>query len=104
MEVEKCHKIGEGIYTSGVMEGWIKEQSLVLDTEKGLVVITGCAHPGIVNILLKVKELFKKDIYCVFGGFPLAGFDKAEIKEIIAKLRGLGVQKVGPSHCSGEET
>lgn len=103
VEVEKSQEICEGASTSGVIEGWIKEQSLVLDTEKGLVVVTGCAHPRITNILARVKELFNKDLYLVFGGFHLAGFYKAEIKEIIAKFRGLGVQKVGPGHCSGEE-
>ncbi|MGQ9673961.1 MAG: MBL fold metallo-hydrolase [Candidatus Aminicenantales bacterium] len=103
VEVEKRAEICKGASTSGVIEGWIKEQSLVLDTKKRLIVITGCAHPRIVNILIKVKELFKKDIHLVFGGFHLAGFYKAEIKEIIAKFRSLGVQKVGPCHCSGED-
>ncbi len=101
MEVEKPQGICKGAHTSGVIEGWIKEQALVLDTEKGLVLMTGCAHPRIVNILARVKELFKKDLYLVFGGFHLAGFYKAEIKDIIARFRDLGVQKVGPCHCSG---
>lgn len=104
VEVEKSREICERASTSGVIEGWIKEQSLVLDTEKGLVVVTGCAHPRITNILARVKELFKKDLHLVFGGFHLAGFYKGEIKEIIAKFRDLGVQKVGPGHCSGDET
>jgi 7,8-dihydropterin-6-yl-methyl-4-(beta-D-ribofuranosyl)aminobenzene 5'-phosphate synthase len=103
VEVETSRKICEGAYTSGVIEGWIKEQSLVLDTEKGLIVMTGCAHPRITNIMARVKELFKKDIFLAMGGFHLAGFNKEEINEIIDKFRDLGVQKVGPGHCSGDE-
>jgi 7,8-dihydropterin-6-yl-methyl-4-(beta-D-ribofuranosyl)aminobenzene 5'-phosphate synthase len=104
IEVEASGEICEGAYTSGVIEGWIKEQSLVLDTKKGLILMTGCAHPRITNILARVKELFKKDIFLAMGGFHLAGFDKAEIEGIIGRFRDLGVQKVGPCHCSGDET
>lgn len=103
VEVETFQKICEGAFTTGVIEGWIREQSLVLDTHKGLVVITGCAHPRIVRIIAKAKELLKKDVYLAFGGFHLTGFDKADINEIIYKFRDLGVEKVGPCHCSGEE-
>jgi len=103
VEVDHSREICKGASTSGVIEGWIKEQSLVLDTEKGLVIVTGCAHPRITNILVSVKESFKKNIYLVFGGFHLAGFSEAEIRDIIAKFLFFGVQKVGPAHCSGEE-
>lgn len=103
VEVEKFQKICEGGYTTGIIQGWIKEQSLILDTEKGIIVITGCAHPRITNIITKAKELLKKDIYMVFGGFHLAGFGKSEINEIIDHFRALGVKKVGPCHCSGDE-
>lgn len=103
VEVDTSRKICEGAYSSGVIEGWIKEQSLVLDTEKGLILITGCAHPRITNIIARVKELFKKDIYFALGGFHLAGFDDTEIKKIIDKFRDSGVQKVGPCHCSGDD-
>ncbi|MEW6374508.1 MAG: hypothetical protein AB1502_01780 [Thermodesulfobacteriota bacterium] len=48
------------------------------------------------------KDLLKKDIYLVLGGFHLAGFDNKETKKIIGQFRDLGVRKVGPSHCSGD--
>jgi 7,8-dihydropterin-6-yl-methyl-4-(beta-D-ribofuranosyl)aminobenzene 5'-phosphate synthase len=103
IEVENFQKICEGAYTTGVIAGWIKEQSLILETDKGLIVITGCAHPRIVNIIALAKELLKKDIHLVFGGFHLAGFYKNEIEEIIDQFRVSGVKKVGPGHCSGDE-
>lgn len=102
VEVEGFKKICDRAYTTGVIKGWIKEQSLILETDKGLVVITGCAHPRIVKILSTAKELLKKEIYLALGGFHLAGLDK-EIIEILDAFRDLGVKKVGPCHCSGDE-
>jgi len=103
MEVDKFQKICEGAYTTGVIQGWINEQSLILDTTKGLIVVTGCAHPRIIKIISKARELLEKDIYLVLGGFHLLGFPKNEIEEIIETFRAEGVKKVGPCHCSGGE-
>ena len=103
IEVTTSRKICEGGFTSGVIEGWIKEQSLVLDTAKGLVLLTGCAHPRIVHIIARVRETFRNEIFMVLGGFHLAGFEKKEIKKIIRHFRDSGVRKVGPAHCSGDE-
>ena len=103
VEVENSQKICEGAYTTGVIPGWIKEQSLILDTDKGLIVVTGCAHPRIVKIIFTAKKLLEKRIHMVFGGFHLAGFLDAEIEEITARFRALGVEKVGPCHCSGDK-
>lgn len=102
IEVSKTQPICRGAFTSGVIAGQIREQSLVLDTSSGLVVITGCAHPGILEILPRVKESFKKNIYLVFGGFHLAGASGAEIESIISQFKLLQVKKVGPTHCSGD--
>jgi len=90
-------KITEGIYSTGELGTWIKEQSLVINSDKGLVVITGCAHPGIVNIVKKVKALFNKDIYLVVGGFHHPSI------EVVKEFKELGVKKVAPSHCTGDE-
>ena len=102
-EVEKFQKICPGVYTTGVIPGWIKEQSLILDTDKGIIVVTGCAHPRITNIITKAKELLEKDIHLVFGGFHLGAFYENEISEIIDHFLKSGVKKVGPGHCSGDE-
>jgi 7,8-dihydropterin-6-yl-methyl-4-(beta-D-ribofuranosyl)aminobenzene 5'-phosphate synthase len=75
-----------------------------LEAASGLIVITGCAHPRIKRILSLIKEHFKQDIALAMGGFHMAGFAKQEIKAIITAFRDLGVKKVGPCHCSGDET
>jgi len=91
-----------GIYTTGEMGRTIREQSLVIDTPRGLVVITGCAHPGIVDIVAKAKDMTAREIYLVMGGFHLRGAGREEIARIVEAFRELGVEKVAPSHCSGD--
>jgi len=102
VEIHEPSEICKGVYTTGEMGFWIKEQSLIVNTDKGLIVITGCAHPGIVNIVAKAKELLGKDVLLVMGGFHLMGKSKNEIKRIINDFRKLGVRYVGASHCSGD--
>jgi len=102
VEVQESLKICEEVYSTGELGTWIKEQSLVIHTEKRLVVITGCAHPGIVKIVNKAKELFKDDVLLVMGGFHLGGESKGEIEKIVSSFRKLGVSYVGPCHCSGD--
>jgi len=102
VDVDNPIKIFDGIYTTGELGTWIKEQSLIIKTDKGLVVITGCAHPGIMNIVRKAKEVTKEDLYLVIGGFHLGGASDADLMQIVNVFRELNVKKVGPCHCSGD--
>lgn len=102
-EVREFQKIVPGAYTTGVINGWIKEQSLILDSEKDLVLITGCAHPRITHIISTIQKTLPKKIGLVLGGFHLLGFKKKEIQDIIDSFRSSGITKVGPCHCTGEE-
>jgi len=96
-------KIENGIRTTGPLGDGIKEQSLIIESEKGLIIITGCAHPGIVNIITSVKSQFPdKQLYLVMGGFHLFQTSDFDIKKIIEEFKNLGVQKVAPCHCSGD--
>jgi len=102
VEVQGPLKTCEGVYSTGELGTWIKEQSLIIYTEKGLIVITGCAHPGIVKIVDKAKDLVKDDVLLVMGGFHLGGESKGEIENIVSSFRKLGVSYAGPCHCSGD--
>jgi len=102
VEVQEPIEICEHVTSTGELGGWIKEQSLVVETSRGLVVITGCAHPGIVNIVRQAKELTGGEVYLVLGGFHLGGASAAEIATIVEDFQQLGVQKVAPCHCSGD--
>lgn len=102
IEVEKPVEIIDGIYSTGEMEAWAKEQAVIIRTPKGMVIITGCAHPGIVNIVKKAKALFEEEVLLVMGGFHLKSKDSSEIKMIISEMQKLGVRYTAPCHCSGD--
>lgn len=100
ISVSKPMTITERIRTMGEMGMSIVEQSLIVETDKDLIVITGCAHPGIVEIVRQAKRY--GDVYLVLGGFHLGDKSAQEVGTIIAELKRLGVHKVAPSHCTGE--
>lgn len=101
-EVSPGQSITEGIRTTGGMGTTIPEQALIIQTEQGLVIITGCAHPGIVEILEQTQEMFPQPVHLVLGGFHLGSKSEAEINAILSEFRRLGVVQVAPTHCTGE--
>lgn len=102
IEVHEALKVCKNAHSTGELGTWIKEQSLVVESGKGLVVITGCAHPGVVNVVREAKELLKGDVFLVLGGFHLCWMNAPQIKGIINGVREEGVEKVAPCHCSGD--
>ena len=102
ISVDEPVKICRHVYLTGEMGELIKEQSLIINTSRGLVIVTGCSHQGIVNILKRAKDLFDKQIYLVFGGFHLLDKSDKELKKIIRNFKEMGVLKVGATHCTGD--
>jgi 7,8-dihydropterin-6-yl-methyl-4-(beta-D-ribofuranosyl)aminobenzene 5'-phosphate synthase len=91
-----------------VKDDFADDNSLVIDTVKGLVVVLGCAHRGIVNILTYVKKMLNKNIRAIIGGTHLHDaspiqieFVRSYIKELIQKDR---VELFAPAHCTGINT
>jgi 7,8-dihydropterin-6-yl-methyl-4-(beta-D-ribofuranosyl)aminobenzene 5'-phosphate synthase len=91
-----------GVYTTGELGRSIREQSLILETFEGLVIITGCAHPGLVEIVEHTRGLFNEKVYLLIGGFHLMGQSDEEIKNILSRLGQLNVERVAPCHCTGD--
>ncbi len=107
--VKESRQICENVYSTGQLGKVIKEHSLIVRTDKGLVIVTGCAHPGIINVVNTAKELMQDDIFLVMGGFhdedrplPLEWATQDRLEEIISAFEQLGVRYVGPCHCSGK--
>ena len=92
----------DSVYSTGEMGWTIKEQALIVDTREGLIVITGCAHPNVADMAEQAQAYLGKDIYLLMGGFHLGGRSDAEIRAIIQRLKELGIRKVAPSHCTGD--
>jgi 7,8-dihydropterin-6-yl-methyl-4-(beta-D-ribofuranosyl)aminobenzene 5'-phosphate synthase len=105
VEVSEAQELFTGVYTTGELGNGIKEQSLIVTSSQGLVVITGCAHPGVVNIVRKAKDMMvEKPVYFVIGGFHMSGASTRQIQSVVEGFRQLGVRKIAPCHCSGDET
>ncbi|TRZ83848.1 MBL fold metallo-hydrolase [bacterium] len=108
IEVERLTQILPDIFSTGEIAGsyhgkYMPEQAIVLKTGNGLTVITGCAHPGILKMVEKVKAKFPtKCIYLVLGGFHLMESDKRAIEIVTENFKKMGIIKAGPTHCSGK--
>lgn len=107
--INNFEEITEGIYTTGCLKSLYKgsevcEQSLIVCNSKGVSLICGCAHFEILSLVKKAKELFSQDnFYSVFGGFHLMEKEKRYIDYIAEEIKKIGINKIGPAHCSGYE-
>ena len=102
VEVEAGARIIPGIRSTGQVGTAIPEQALVLETAGGPVVLTGCAHPGAVQMARRAQEISPGQLHAVLGGFHLLEAEAFEIRAIIEAFRRMGVTRAGPTHCSGE--
>lgn len=88
--------------------GWIydnfsHEQSLVLETERGLVIINSCSHGGAVNIINEIKRTFpEKHIYGLIGGFHLFNKSDDEVRNLAREIKNTGIDYVCTGHCTKE--
>jgi len=103
IEIGKAQEISPGLYSTGDLEGTTREQAALLQTPSGTVVITGCAHPGIVKIVETAKTILPDDdLALVMGGFHLLNNKNNEIMKTISQFKTMGVRYAAASHCSGE--
>jgi len=105
-EVSDPVRLKDGVHVSGEIMGRyadkdMPEQTMVLETEKGLVIIAGCAHPGMLTIINHVKKAFCKPVHGVIGGFHLKDYSREEIGAVVDGLKSAGVDMVAPLHCTG---
>jgi 7,8-dihydropterin-6-yl-methyl-4-(beta-D-ribofuranosyl)aminobenzene 5'-phosphate synthase len=76
--------------------------ALIIKTDLGLVVVSGCAHRGIVNTLLRAKSVANEDrIYMMIGGMHLIKATEKQVEETVTGLKDLDVARIGISHCTG---
>ncbi len=78
------------------------DQSLVIKHPKGLVVVLGCAHRGIINTLLHARKITGEDrIHAVVGGTHLYPKNEEQVEQTVEALKEMGVKHMGVSHCTG---
>lgn len=106
MEFEKGY-VQNRVFVDGKWQPdpWIwDDRALVVNVkQKGLVVISGCAHSGIINTLIHAQKITRTErIYAVFGGFHLSGKEyEQRIDQTVEKLTQINPALVVPSHCTG---
>lgn len=109
IETDRLREISENIFVTGEIPGayhgkYMPEQALVLKTKNGISIITGCAHPGILKMVEKIKAKFPAEpIYFVMGGFHLMEADRRAVEIIVGNFKKIGIIKIGPTHCTGQE-
>lgn len=102
--VSDATKICDNVWSTGEMGSEIIEQSMIIETPGGLVVITGCAHPGIEDIVTKAQEIKDEQILLVMGGFHLLRTGTDAVESIARKFKDKHIQYAAPTHCSGDGT
>lgn len=85
-------------------DSFAHEQSLVFDTEQGLVIFSSCSHGGADNIIREIEAAFPgKKLYAMLGGFHLYKSSKEEVRSLAERIRRTGIQKIYTGHCTGEQ-
>lgn len=80
------------------------EQSLVFETEKGLVILNSCSHGGADNIIREIAMTYpEKKIYALIGGLHLFRSSKEEVRELASEIEKTGIEKIYTGHCTGDE-
>lgn len=79
-----------------------EDQSLIINTEKGFVLVAGCGHAGIINTLEQVKSKIKsKNTYAIVGGLHLVNATDMQLEWTAEHLQRFGVSKIIGAHCTG---
>jgi 7,8-dihydropterin-6-yl-methyl-4-(beta-D-ribofuranosyl)aminobenzene 5'-phosphate synthase len=82
----------------------LDDQALFIESSKGLIVVFGCAHAGVVNTLQRISDLSRtKDFYVVMGGMHLINAGPERIERTITAFRQYNLQRIGPAHCTGSK-
>lgn len=80
------------------------EQSLILDTEKGLIIFSSCSHGGADQIIQEVQSEYpEKKIYAMIGGFHLYHTSPEEVRSLAKRIQSTGIERIYTGHCTGEQ-
>lgn len=107
---EGLEKLGKqtGIYIKEgrrlVPDSFTHEQSLVVKTDKGLVIFNSCSHGGADNIINETAHFFPDEkIYALIGGFHLYKSDEGRVRELAKNIKKTGIEMIYTGHCTGEK-
>ncbi len=90
---QKPMQIDNGVFLTGALGQGIKEQGLIINTPLGLILVAGCSHPGIVNMIRHAKEMMNRPVFFVIGGFHTMPESPEGLSKVVNEFRLLGVKK-----------
>lgn len=91
-------------YSTGDQFEAFREHGLVIKTEKGGVLVTGCGHPGVVEMVTAAKKELGINVTAVVGGLHLMNASEAQLEKIASTLKEMGIQQICPTHCTGDRS
>lgn len=104
------YEIGDNYQVVKSENGYVKDQllddqSVVIETEKGLFIILGCCHSGIINTLTYItKKIGQSRINTIIGGTHLGLLCNEQRDKSIQALKSFDIERIGVSHCTGQKT
>lgn len=102
--VGKPMRLIDEMYSTGPLGLWLNEQSFVAKIgDNSSVLVTGCAHPGVVKIIEFVIKTFRFNVFAVVGGMHLMGTSRFKLEKIVEKINSFRVEHICPCHCSGDD-
>lgn len=95
-------KFHQKINDSLIHDDILDDQSLIIQLRKGIVILSGCGHSGMINIIKKAIKMTKtKRINLLIGGFHLLQASEKEIDSTLNGLRQFKIDLISPIHCTG---
>lgn len=101
--VKDTLQVSTGVYAVGPLYGPPWEEALAINMRgRGLLVLTGCSHPGVDELVGRAVNDLGARPYIVMGGFHLGGAGRGEIRYRMERIISMGASKIYPLHCSGD--
>jgi 7,8-dihydropterin-6-yl-methyl-4-(beta-D-ribofuranosyl)aminobenzene 5'-phosphate synthase len=91
-------------YSTGDQFEAFREHGLVVKTDQGGVLITGCGHPGAIEMVRVAREELGINVSAVIGGLHLMNASQQQLDQIAAALKNMGIRQICPTHCTGDRS
>lgn len=104
VELENATKITESIAVTDTLDGPPVEHSLIIKTSEGIIMVTGCSHPGVQKLARNAYELTEDTIQLVIGGYHLGSATNYMLDRVCDDLDEIGVERVSATHCTGDDS
>ena len=104
VETDNSTVLSAGIAITSVHRRNVPEQALMVCTDEGTILVTGCSHPEADNFASEAAEALESEIRLVIGGFHLGSATELILSSIIDGFDEAGVQNIVPTHCTGENS